>query len=590
MISNVFSSLQIQHNEASYELWLLYINSRMQHGDRLDAYHSALLTFCRLACAANKESIHASACILDLFLQMADFLCMSGDVEKIISRIYGLSSPAIDFVNHSQISLSDILKCLTMSDKCIFWVCCVYLLIYKKLPQEIVQRLEFGQQLPFELEWPSTQVEADERDQALELMKMAVEMVTREINDNSYGRDHSNRTALRLAHSLVINHVRCDAAVEGKGSAENLLAGYIKLYPTCIELALASARWQKDNLGDEMHFERFEEALRCWPEDDPGVHCIWNQYAEFALENGRVTLAKKLMFRWFEYVWKVQDSEKRKVDSGENAFPSNPMAELFGLLNLSLHRLLQNDKVEARLTIDRALKLTAGAEDLEHIVREHAVFRIFSGADFVKGTPSSEIPSLLLSYLTDVRFFPIAEPLSRRFFRSIRRLRTQVLVNKLLGPVSLDSSLTNAILKELYGPSILPEHFGNLKDLVDFVEALMEILPANYHLALSVCKLMIRTSDLNGMASATVMFWASTLLVNSIFQAFPVAPEWVWIEAADILGVLGMWDISERFHQQSVLVYPFSAKLWRSYCNLAEKTGDTNDIIDAASKRGIKLN
>ncbi|XXG80951.1 hypothetical protein AAC387_Pa09g1701 [Persea americana] len=579
----------IQHNEASYELWLMYINSRMQHGDRLDAYHSALLTFCRIACADNKDGIHASACILDLFLQMADFLCMSGDLEKIISGIYELLSPTMDFDSPSHISLLDILKCLTMSDKCIFWVCCVYLVLYKKLPQEAAERLEFEQQLLFELEWPSVQLKADEKYQSLELMKMAVEMVTREINGDSYGRDHSNGTALRSVHSLAINHVRCNAAVEGIDSAENLLAGYMKLYPTCIELVLTSARWQKDNLGDAMHFEKFEEALSCWPEEDPGVHCIWNQYAEFALENGRITLAKKLMLRWLESVWQVQDPEKRKFDGGENAFWSNPKAELFGLLNLSLNKFLQNDKVGARLTIDKALKLAA-AEDLKHMVREHAVFILSGGADSVKGTPASEIPSLLLSYLADVRFFPISEPLSRRFFRSIRKPRNQELVNKLLGPVSLDCSLTNAILKELYGPSLVPEHFGNLTDLVDFVEALLEILPANYHLAMSVCKLIVRISNLNEIASATVMFWAGTLLVNSIFQAFPVAPELVWIEGADVLGDLGMWDISERFHQQAVLVYPFSTKLWRSYCNLAEKTGDMNAVINAARERGIKLN
>jgi len=30
-------------------------------------------------------------------------------------------------------------------------------------------------------------------------------------------------------------------------------------------------------------------------------------------------------------------------------------------------------------------------------------------------------------------------------------------------------------------------------------------------------------------------FWASSLLINSIFQAVPVAPEHVWLEAADAM-------------------------------------------------------
>ncbi|XP_058109763.1 uncharacterized protein LOC131252970 isoform X3 [Magnolia sinica] len=595
-------SLAIRHNEGSYELWLMYINSRMHLGDRLDAYDTALSTLCRLAHTPNKESKYSSACILDLFLQMVDFLCMSGDVEKAISRICGVLPTAMDFDSSSITWLSDILRCLTISDKCILWVCCVYLLVYKKLPETVMQRFESEKELPLGLEWPSIQLTSDKKDRAIELMKMAADAMSLSIDGDSDERVHLQGDAFRSVHSLAVNHTRCVAALEGLDCAKDLLVKYLKQYPTCIELVLTLARWHKDSSGEE-RYDGFEEALRNWPREVPGIQCLWNQYAEYALENGSVSFAEELMCRWFESSWKVQDAENGKLDLGGSSLrssseipssansgscaPSNPKDELFGLLNLSLHRLLQNDQARACIAIDKALKL-AGAEDLRHFVREHASFLLSNGSDL--DSLASGIPSLLLSYLSDTRTFPISEPLSRKFGTSIKKPRIRKLINAMLGPVSLDCSLMNSILREWYGPPLLPENFEKLKDLVDLVEALMEILPANYQLAMSACKLVTRNPNIVGIVSASAMFWASSLLVNSIFQAFPVVPEQSWIEAANVLGNIEMKNISERFHQQAVSVYPFSVKLWKSYFNLSKKNGNGDAVADAARERGIKLN
>ncbi|KAF9589957.1 hypothetical protein IFM89_029573 [Coptis chinensis] len=139
--------------------------------------------------------------------------------------------------------------------------------------------------------------------------------------------------------------------------------------------------------------------------------------------------------------------------------------------------------------------------------------------------------------------------------------------------------------------SLLPENYGDLKDLVDFVETLMDLFPANYSLAFAVCKLVIVKSVSSSIASASVSFWACSLLVNSIYQAYLVAPEHTWVEVSGILSNLveaqGMF---ERFHQCALSVYSFSAKLWTSYYNfLKKKTGSGTSIVQIAKERGIKV-
>ena len=117
----------------------MYINSRIQLEDRLVAYNTALLTLFRHASATGSDAVHASACILDLFLQLVNCLCISGNVGKAMEKIYGIFPSTKDSDEpHSQL-LSDILPCLTLYDKCIFWLYCVSYIVYKKLPDAILQ-------------------------------------------------------------------------------------------------------------------------------------------------------------------------------------------------------------------------------------------------------------------------------------------------------------------------------------------------------------------------------------------------------------------------------------------------------------------
>ncbi|URD85840.1 Putative zinc-finger domain [Musa troglodytarum] len=304
----------VQHNGCSYELWLMYINSRVKVNDR---------------------------------------------VEKAVRRIYELSSG------------SD-------SEQAV---------MYKKLPQEIVQHFEAEKDLPFSIDWPFVQLTTDETDRVGELMKFALQRVALDVDENHQKRD---RTALRSLHFLAVSHVRL-------------------------------------------------------------------------------------------------------------------------------------------------------------------------------------------------------ELLSRRYYQSIKKSRIRQLIDEIIGSVPADFSLVNSVLEACYGPTLLPEKIDP-KDLVDFVESLMEFTPANYQLALSVYKFIARNYSDSGVASDGVVFWGSCVLVNSIFQSAPVAPESVWLEAAALLRNSKVPGIAERFYQQALSIYPFSVKFWKSDLDLSKMTENEDVVTEAARERGLELN
>ncbi|KVI06926.1 putative zinc-finger domain-containing protein [Cynara cardunculus var. scolymus] len=199
--------------------------------------------------------------------------------------------------------------------------------------------------------------------------------------------------------------------------------------------------------------------------------------------------------------------------------------------------------------------------------------------------PNLSFLNMLNRYLTDSRALPPSEPLSRSFIKSIRNPKTQKLVNDLLTPISSDFSLVNLVLESCFGPSLLPPQSSErVTDIVDFAEALMEMRPGNYQLALCICKTY---SGVN----ASISFWASAVLMDSLFQAVPVAPESVWVEAAGMLKRLADFtSMLESFHKRALSVYPYSMRLWKSYVGLYGNNSDeVNRVMEMARKKGIKL-
>ncbi|KAF7825249.1 uncharacterized protein G2W53_016413 [Senna tora] len=593
----------VKHNEGSYVLWLMYINSRMQLDDRLAAYDASLSTLCRHASSAVEDRIHSSACILDLFLQMMDCLCMSGNVEKAIQKSYGVFPATTKSNEPHHLSLSDILNCLTVSDKCVFWVCCVYLVIYRKLPDAVVQKFESKKDL--DIEWPFVKVSEEEKQVALKLVETAVKSVDSYI----YNESEKNEVNLRSAQLFALNHIRCMVALDNLECLGRLLDKYVKLYPHCIELVLASARLQKHENGVDS-FMGFDEAISRWPKEIPGIQCIWNQYIENAVQDGKIDFANELTVRWFDTAWKVQDPRDGELEAkdggnscgslgfnlkslpGTSSSELNQMDVVFGFLNLSIYKFFQNDETEAFKVVDNARK-AANFGGLDIWIRKYAMFLLSDASSLTENGPNSGINKILEIY-TDGFFqdFLVPELLTRKFVDNVKKPRVQQLISNLLGPVSFDCSLLNWILQSWYGSSLLPQTFSDPKDLVDFVEAILEVVPSNFRLAISVCKLLSKgyNSAKADQSSASLCFWASSTLVNAILDAILIPPEYIWVEAGVLLSnVMGIEAISERFYKRALLVYPFSVRLWKSFYNLCKASGEVSCAIEAAKERGIQL-
>ncbi|XP_021647068.2 uncharacterized protein LOC110640171 isoform X2 [Hevea brasiliensis] len=593
-------SYAVKHNDRSYGLWLMYINSRMHLVDRLSAYDAALTALCHHASARESDEMYASACILDIFLQMMDCLCMSGNVEKAIQKICGFFPVASnsDQQPHSLL-LSDILACLKISDKYMFWVCCVYLVIYRTLPEAVVQKFECDKEL-LAIEWPCTHLLDEEKLRAIKLVEMAVDSVKLSVDTGSL----ASEADLTSAQHFGLCHIRCMVALGGLECCGSLLDEYTKLYPFCLELVLISARLQ---MNDFENFEGFEEAIRSWPKETPGIHCIWNQYIECALRKGDVGFVKELIVRCFNSSSEVQYHQQEKLDVTHTnssdqlsrlASASNPefltsnsnrMDMTFGYLNYSLAKLLHNDHIEARNAIDKAFK-AAAPPIFKHCLREHANFLLNYELQLKEDAFISEQLNVLNGYLDDARALPVSEPLSRRFINKIEKPRVRQLISNLLSPVSCDFSLVNIVLEVWHGPSLVPQKFSQPQELVDFVEAILEIVPSNYQLAFSACKLLSRGEHFSEVSSGSMLYWASSTLVSAIFHAIPIAPEYVWVNAAGILeGIEGTELISERFYRRALSAYPLSIKLWNCYYNLSKIRGDANSIVEAAREKGIEL-
>lgn len=587
--------------EESYVLWLMYINSRGKLADRLVAYDTALSVLCQHAAASPKDIIHESPCILDLFLQMMHCLCMSGNVEKAIERSYGIFPTTTKSNEPHHLSLSEILNCLTVSDKCVFWVCCVYLVIYRRLPDAVVQKFESEKSL-LDIEWPVVSLSEDDKEMAIKLVETAVES----IDSFVYSESVKSEVNLRSAQLFALNHIRCMAALDNKECFRDLLDKYVKLYPSCIELVLASARIQKQDI-DVDGFMGFEEAINRWPKEVPGIQCIWNQYIENAIHNRRIDLAKAITVRWFKCIWQVQNlpnGGKEITDDGNSCgslgLDSKSVSDrfssdhkqidmMFGFLNLSLYNFLQNDKTEACIAFDKA-KSTASFGGLEQCMKTYVMFLVYDAWSLKEDGSDGAIKRILELYADgSSQALLVPKVLTRKFVDNIKKPRVQHLIGNILSPVSFDCSLLNLILQSWFGSSLLPQTVSDPKHLVDFVEAIMEVVPHNFQLAIAVCKLLTKeyNSDSN---SASLWFWACSNLLNAILDAMPIPPEYVWVEAGELLhNSMGIETICDRFYRRALSVYPFSIMLWKCFYKLYMTSGDAKDAVDAAKQMGIEL-
>ncbi|KAF3555043.1 hypothetical protein F2Q69_00017660 [Brassica cretica] len=578
-------SLGVNLCSGSYVIWLMYINSRGQLNDQLIAYDAALSALCNHA-SGSIDKDHASACILDLSLQMFNLMCISGNVSKAIQRISKLHAPAAVSEDPDFSMMSQILTCLTYSDKCVFWICCVYLVVYRKLSGSVVQRFEMEKEL-LEIEWPSVDLVGDVKQTALSLFDKGMRSEELCVSDDSSGNGKQERTAGLFA----LNHALFMIAVDELEKCRDIVKASVELYPSCLELKLLAARMKpKETLSSV-----FEELLKQEPKDASGIQWIWNQYAEYALQGGSNGSARELMSRWYTSVWDVSSRKKKTALTNEEteeegeSVASDQVDVMFGYLNLTLHNLLQSNWTGACSAIDQALKAT-DPDHFMHCLREHAVFQLINSLQATGEFPINLQLRLLNSYLDQASSLPVKEPLSWKFIsNSAEKPRVRKLVSNLLAPVSSELLVVNTVLEAWHGPSLVPEKLSKQKELVDFVETILGLVPCNYPLALSVSKLLRKEEE---SGSSGVHFWAGLNLASTISCAMPVAPEYIWVEAGEILSnINGFKTRAERFLSKAVSVYPMSVKLWRCYGSVARSIEEKRGvkIEEEARKKGITL-
>jgi hypothetical protein len=557
----------------------MYINSRLKLDDQLRAFSDALTTMCQLEPTSEKEQKDQSSIILDLYLHMVNTLCMSGSTEVAVSRVFKFSSDA---------QLTTILSSLVVPDRCIFWVSSIYLSIYRKLPEWILEQFQLDKDLYFDIDWPSVNLRTGDEMRVLGLFEHAfIDIGFTEMDPNSPKTDGKY---LKELHFLAISHVKCMTVVQGLNAATDLLFKYKKVFPNCVELALILSR-----LGDHATCTHnsnqggfsngFETVLSDWRSQPQGLQCIWNQYAEHFLASKRFDLARDLLNRWYG-----ETKLEAFTDAKSGSNDSIPQEEqLFGLLNLCLYQLMQDGLVAAHLAIDRALKL-ADQKFYRHCLREFVIVQLLKESLVNRRDISRQVVLDLIGfYLRDARTHHIRKVLSRKFYEDIKKTRTRQLLDEWLGPVSDDYSLINSILEMCYGESLIPEMSG-IKELVNLVESVAQISPANYRFVLSVCRFVIKKFECDDIGTVSIRFWTGSVLVNSIFQSVPVAPEPVWVEGAEVLVKLKLFEISNRFLEQAVAFYPFSLKLWQLFLCLSKRMNENGDrIVEAAKRRGIEL-
>lgn len=622
--------LAVQHNKGSYELWLLFINSRLQLDQRLEAYKSAIIALCQNVGADENHDKSISPFVLDIVLQMLNFLSMSVYKHKAMTWIDELLYCSSENYGKEQsefISISTVLPYLRKKDACVLMVCCTYFRVYGKLPKAIVGRLEFEQELPFDVDWHNCQLSEVFRDNARKLMDFAVSSLSECCAHDSLESWKNDKDTLLTVHALVVNHVKFVSAFEGLTSAHNLCCHYRKLYPTCVELVLVSSCIESHCGGDIANINVFQESIFNWPDNKPGIQSLWNLFVHYGLDSKGVDFAKDVSNQWFCYMDqnKMLDSIISLKGAGYHMFcPSEHEVDkqgveeskdkrkeahhffartdidqrcwsqelMFGLLNLAMHRLLNNNAKEAQTAADQALKVASDDRDVKHCIREYAALAFFGFPEefeTIKNGFDTRMLQVLDKCFQDSQLFPVAKPLSRAFSEKIKKPKIRLFFDNLLGPIPLDSSLLNSVIEIWYGPSLLPKKFGALKDLVDFVEGLLELAPANLNLVLSMSRLIGQRYNSQSMSSMAALLWASSLLINSIFQSFPVAHEDTWIEVGNFLELLDIDIILEEFYQKALSVHPFSITLWHSFLNFRQRTDNLGGVVEAAKQRGIVL-
>lgn len=636
----------VQHNQESYELWMMFIKSRRHLAERLEAYKSAIVA---LGGVVKNQGLHLaerSSLVLDLVLQMLNFLCVSQSIQQAVDWIDDLiyltseNTPGLNGCNIK--NSSTVLTCLTKHDICIMWICCASVILYSQLPIIFIERLGCKQQLPIFDIWHDKIIRKSDRAHAMRLMHVAASHGKGCLALDSVTSLLDNDTRLPK-EVMAVNFVQCAAVCEGLDSSVILADKFLKLYPSSLELILLRVNLEERCKDKMAGLNIFEEAILQWPVQRPGKVRLWNQYVGYAFEAKGADFVKFLLARCAA---QIQDSSNTLSALGEalgSFYPPSSGKKLehnqmdlnlpkqglddcirqafqflsrrlkqqlvmesgtykqvfcnqdgvFGFLNLALLEALSGDILAAKSALDSGIKIAADSCDVQHCLTEMAALTFFGSVNSTHLTPNllqHEMLSLIDRCFVEAQLLTTVHPLSKGFCERIKNRRVRAFVEYLFGPWPTDNSMLNNILETIYGPTLLPKENLTMKELIDFVEKLMNVMPSNVRLAASACRaIQSRIDDFNEVARPAVLFWSTSVFLNSLCQSSPEASEPLWVEAGSMIELLGMDSLLEGFYQHALAVYPFSTALWHRVLAVSSRTGHLKLAVESALEHGVMI-
>ncbi|CAM6129700.1 unnamed protein product [Calypogeia fissa] len=632
----------VQYNPASYELWVLYINSRSDFQSRLEAYEKAIVALADEGTQQQLDKEELSACLLDLGLQMLYFWCVSGCSKDSFVWVDDLISEASahDYGRPHRGSTRTLLSHLTRRDACVMWITCTYLLACKHLPNSIITRLGCRQELPDGLEWENHAV-VDELSREL-VLKALNTAASESLGCLSLGSTQAVVDTDNFSKQVLgVNYIQCLALYEGLDSAACLGKKLISLHPTSLELIVVCARIEEHRNGGTTGLHVFEEAVSQWPHDLPGMQRLWNQYAGHALLWGGKDMAKTVLLNcaatknmpsitelevsqltptkvplspvsldksegtdnegnavrdWShlrEYFVTLTSACKRSEGRTSSCYHLSQVEDtVFAWINLALVEALGGEIAASQSAINSAMKVAISYQDLRHCWRELAAQHVLCTKSAGQGDSiflEHGMLSLLDRCKTDSYNLSELRSLSQTAFQDYKKPHVRKFLEDLTGPPPLDHSVLNSILETLYGPQMLPSGSYALKELFHFAEGILEALPGNVLLASSLCKIVGQNrSFLKRMYMPAVM-WASALLVSSLHQSCPVAPEAYWVEAGSLLKQLDEERSLEEFYKLALLRYPFSAAIRQCLREVHDRPQVTDTFSPVVYNRSLEL-
>eukprot|EP00250_Pteridium_aquilinum_P012053 c20480_g1_i2 orf=807-7724(-) len=637
----------VQHNKGSYELWMMFINSRRHLMERLEAYEAAIIALGSKVELQGHPLESKSSFLLDLALQKLNCMCtsdLSQEAASWIDELSSLTSEDVEgFGRHGTSSSLILLTGLTRPDLCILWICCAYVILQRQLPTNVIERLGCKQQLFLENIWLDTKNRLSCGGKVMRLMRIAASQgkgcMKLDVNE------FEDQSLQHTKEFFAANLVQCAAVCEGLDCSFTIAKKYFKLLSPSVELTLLRAKLEEHCKGKAASLDIFEEALSCWPLHRSGKMRLWNQYIGCAFEAKGAGFVKVLLARCaneicdsdscrptsknpnssFPTVLNTSETSKctQKPDPQMPAEVSNTFIQrafqllpvivkrqrmksfgfsgqlfshedaVFGYVNLAFLEALNKDGNSARNALHSGLNMAADANSLRHCLKEIALFTsgVFDNSTGLSPSVCShKMLGLLDRCIVESKLLGTMHPLSRGFCESIKKRRLCQFVNSLLGPWPTGSSFLNSILETIHGPTLLPKEMLAWRETLDFTEKMLEVLPSNVRLATSLCRaVQSRVADFDSSTGSATLFWCTSLLLDSLCQSSPEAPEPRWVEAGGLLKMLEVDSLLEDFYRLALSVHPFSTSLWHGFLMVSSKTGNLKSAIESAKERGVKL-